>query len=125
MKSISRFADAAGRLDRFVAEIKARQYDGTGTLPLPPPQPGRGHPDAQWQQHYGTRSIRAGRTSEMTFTLPEDVLPVPAGPRRPNPAVETPGTPVATKINGPIGAALGKPIRRRSFLGRLLRGRDN
>ena len=125
MKSRSRFSDAAGRLDRFVEEIKARQYDatGAGTPPVPAPRP-LGHPDADWQQHYGTRSIRLRRTGEVAPSLPEHVLPPSERPRLPDPPVAAERDPVATNLNGPIGAVLGKPLRRRGFLGRLW-GRDN
>lgn len=119
-KPASRFADGAGRLDRFVEEIKVRQHEATGAgpRPVPPPAPA-GHPDETWLKNYGVRSIRLRRPGESVSTLPDYVLTATDQPRiagRPRP-------PVADRINaGPIGAAIGKPVDKRGFWGRLLGG---
>jgi hypothetical protein len=121
-KSPSRFADGAGRLDRFVEEIKARQHEATGVEPRPvpvPPLPPARHPDETWLRNYGVRSIRLRRPGESVSALPDYVLTATDQPRNSG----QPRQPVADKINsGPIGAVIGKPVDKRGFWGRLRGG---
>ncbi len=122
----SRFADAASRLDHLIAEVKARQFDVTGTLP-PPPEPVRAppgrHPDESWQRAYASRSIRPQRRGEPAVPMPDYALPPPA--ERPPLPPDIAGQQRPANINGGhIGAGLGKPAKKRGVLARLFRGRD-
>jgi len=112
------FADAAARFDRLARDIKAAQLVRTGAKLAPPaPAPGIEHPQAAWDRKYASRTIRPGRKPEAQPHLWE-VSP-PAGP-----AVETapPANPPREAPSGPIGLAIGKPVRR-SWVRRLFRGR--
>jgi len=128
-KSGTRFAEATERMDRFIQEVKARQFAATGAKlpPGPPPRPVLG-PDEDWQTRYAFRSIRSLKRGESTAPMPQFVAPPqPERPRFPDtlPPEKVSG-PVPRKLNtGHIGATLGKPGKKRGFLGRLLRGRDN
>lgn len=121
---MSRFADTADRLDRFIADIKARQSEATGAGPLPAPvRPPPGlNPDQEWQRAYATRTIRPGARGEPAPVLQSVVAPPAELPQPPEPR---PGKPVGPALaTGHIGAALGKPAKKRGVLARLFRGSD-
>jgi hypothetical protein len=122
---MSRFADTADRLDCLIADIKARQCDATGAGPQPTPvrpPPGR-HPDQDWQRAYATRTIRLhGRGESAPAPMQSVVAPPVELPQPPEPL---PGKPVGpAPATGHIGAALGKPAKKRGVLARLFRGSD-
>lgn len=122
---MSRFADSADRLDRFIADIKARQCDATGAGPLPVPdrQPPGQHPDLGWQRAYATRTIRPGSRGESAPVPMQSVVAPPV--ELPQPPEPQPGKPVGpAPATGHIGAALGKPAKKRGVLARLFRGSD-
>ncbi len=122
---MSRFADTADRLDRLIADIKARQCDATGAgqqpAPVRPP-PGQ-HPDQEWQRAYATRTIRLRGRGEAAPALMQSVVAPPV--ELPQPPEPPPGKPVGpAPATGHIGAALGKPAKKRGVLARLFRGSD-
>jgi hypothetical protein len=125
----SRFAEAVDRMDRFIQDVKARQFAATGAKlpPAPRPRPVL-HPDEDWQTRYATRSIRPLRRGESPAPMPEFAAPLlPERPRFPD---TLPSEKVSDPVPrgsppGHIGAVLGKPGKKRGLLGRLLRGRDN
>ncbi len=127
--SDSRFAEAAARMDRFIQEVKARQFAATGAT-LPPVAAPRSlpHPDEDWQRRYASRLIRPLRPGESAAPMPQSAVPLlPERPRFPNVLpLENVSDPAQRVQNGGhIGAVLGKPGKKRGLLRRLLRGRDN
>jgi hypothetical protein len=128
-KPDSHFAEAAERMDRFIQEVKSRQFAATGAKlpPAPPPRPML-HPDEDWQTRYASRSIQPLKRGEAPAPMPQFAAP-PLSERPRFPDALPPGKvsdPVPRTHNGGhIGAALGKPGKKRGLLGRLLRGRDN
>jgi hypothetical protein len=122
---MNRFADTAGRLDRLIADIKARQCGATGAGPQPAPdrQPPGQHPDQEWQRAYATRTIRSGARGESAPVPMQSVVAPPV--EQPQPPEPPPGKPVRpAPATGHIGAALGKPAKKRGVLARLFRGSD-
>ncbi|GAA0555616.1 hypothetical protein [Rhizomicrobium electricum] len=122
----NRFAETAGRLDRFIAEVKTRQYQATGAGPQPqvPARPLSGrHPDLDWQQTYAARTILPRGRGESAPSAPGfEVAPHAERPQSREPIAEMPGGPASA--GGYIGAALGKPPKKRGVLARLFGGRD-
>jgi hypothetical protein len=120
----SRFAEAVGRLDRLIAGIKAGQFEATGAGPLLPApvrlRSGR-HPDQEWSRNYAARTIRA--RGESAPPAPDHAVPqMSEGLRQPGALPPEAAPPVPA--GGHIGAALGKPARKRGVLARLFRGAD-
>lgn len=125
MTNRTRLAEAAERLDGIIAEIKARQCEATGAGPLPAPvrsPPGR-HPDLEWQRNYATRTIRPHVRGESAPSMLQSVVAPPV--ERPQPPEPLPAHASArAPTGGYIGAALGKPAKKRGVLARLFRGSD-
>lgn len=120
----SHFAEAADRLEHTIEELKARQYDATGTKPPPAPTPTRQplNPDEAWAKSFATHSMTTRRGESASpapgYKLPRSERPrIPDMPKpaRPEPARET-------GVSGHIGGALGKPAGKRGLLARLFRG---
>lgn len=128
-KPDSRFAETADRMDRFILEVKARQFAATGAKPTPAPAPRPVlHPDEDWQTRYAIRSIRPLQRGESAALMPDfAVPPQPGRPRFPNALPpEKVSDPVPRTLNaGHIGATLGKPGKKRGFLGRLWQRRED
>jgi hypothetical protein len=122
----NRFAETAGRLDRYIAEVKTRQYEATGAGPQPqtPVRPLSGRdPDRYWQQNYAARTILPRSRGESAPSAPAfEGAPYAGRPQTPEPVTEMPGGPAFAASH--IGAALGKPAKKRGVLARLFRGRD-
>ncbi|MDE2134115.1 MAG: hypothetical protein KGJ49_05910 [Alphaproteobacteria bacterium] len=97
--------DGAERFDRLARIVKDNQLGRTSTGPRPPvTEAFELSPEDAWSRKYMTQCI---------------------GPVCFDPAVEPPvfakfAAPVEAAANsGPIGLVIGKPVRRRSWLGRL------
>lgn len=106
------FTDAAARFGRIVTDIKTAQCARTGARPAPPtPAPGAGDPQTAWDRQFGTRSLRPGREIKAEPRLWE-------GSPLAGPAAEPPAAPEPPQEAGPIGLAIGKPVRR-SWVRRL------
>jgi hypothetical protein len=118
-------SEGAERLQRVVLTVKARQLAETRNAPvLKPASDGFGFsPDEIWSKNYMTVGIGP---SPHRGTVP------PAGsvslrlPEQPAVAAKLQPPYMRTAENSPrhmtIGDALAKPVRRRSWLGRLLLG---
>jgi hypothetical protein len=130
----SAFADGAARFDALAKELKTQQIariGGASSLTYRPPAVS---PDETWARNYMTQSI--GPQLEMprmaSITLPPmpdvslDFAPAEVVPPKPDVArtgeVGTERVPL--DVSQPIGTRLGRPEPRRSWLGRLLRGKS-
>ena len=118
-------SEGAERLQRVVLTVKARQLAETRNAPvLKPASDGFGFsPDEIWSKNYMTVGI--GPSVHRTSTLPAGsnafrLTEQPIG------AAKLPPPLMRSAENSPrhvtIGEALAKPVRRRSWLGRLVRG---
>ncbi len=122
------FAEGAERFERIARGAKTQQVTES-------PATGQPHstmvlsPDEVWAKNFMSHGIGPRpETSALAGMAPiahlvampkfaapnEQVLAKPAAVVRAAPVVQTPG--------GPIGVQIGKPQRKRSWLGRLLRG---
>jgi hypothetical protein len=124
MTASTRFTDAAGRLDRIIADIKTRQHQaaGAGRLPSAPVRPGPGlHPDQAWWRNYAARTIHS--RGESAPSAADHAVPKLSGGLRLSdiPSMAPSGPAPAS---GHIGAALGKPPGQRGVLARFFRGAD-
>jgi hypothetical protein len=110
------FADAAGLFESVVRQVKASQRARTGAkAPPPAPEPATEHPQTAWERRYATRAFRPGRPPA---PLPLWGLSPPEAPA----SGEAPQNPLPASPSGPIGLAIGKPARKRSWVRRLFRG---
>jgi hypothetical protein len=107
------FAAAAEGFDRLARDVKDKELAHTGARRILPEAPGL-HPDAAWARAFGIQAVRP-RHEAAGFAAP-----LPERPAPPPPTV--PMAPPGNYPGAHIGAALGKPGPRRSFLGRLFRG---
>lgn len=124
-ESVRSFSEGAQRLERIILSVKARQLAETRNAPVlkPTSDAFSYSPDEIWSKNYMTVGI--GPTQR--GATPGPALPV---------AFKLPQPPQgATKLQAPlvqstahlaksatIGDALAKPVRRRSWLGRLVLG---
>lgn len=114
--------DAAERLDRIVQDVKAKQFDATGVSLIPVEAPPVLHPEEAWTRRFASHSIRPKRAEGGRPPLSSFMAPPADMPQKPvfsAPATEFDGRPGA----GHIGSMFGKPGPRRSWVGRLFRGR--
>jgi hypothetical protein len=109
------FAEAAERFDRIVQKVKAEQFARTGVKNPPcAPEPAAAHPQETWERNYATHAVRPGR--------PLGAPPRLWGVSRPEEPPAAPPRPPQAALSGPIGLAIGKPARKRSWVRRLFRG---
>ena len=131
--------EGAARLESLARSLKDNQLARTRTKVGPQPPISEAFvlsPDEAWAKKYMTHCIGP-------VCFPATGADVPAFakfPARPAPSATTHGFQAAAKtagagsnrspqqapihtVSGPIGLAIGKPAVRRSWLGRLLRGR--
>jgi hypothetical protein len=122
----SALSEGVERLERVILTVKARQLTETRNAPVLKSTPdGFGFsPDEIWSKNYMTVGIgpavrrppgSAGAST--AYRLPEQ--PVAAAKVQPPLTRSPPGA----NQPGTIGEALAKPAPRRSWLGRLVRGR--
>jgi hypothetical protein len=80
----NRLAATAGRLDRFIADVKVRQFEETGAPPILPlpcrPEPGS-NPDQDWMRNYASRTIRPHRRCDPALPLPDNYAVPPPSER--------------------------------------------
>jgi len=124
-KPRSPFAGAAEAFDRLVLGVKDKELARTGAKRTAPDFPPALHPEEAWARSYATHAIRPkreeGRPPLSGFVAPPADMPkMPDLPAGPLPKGHS-GQPEA-RTGSHIGAGLGKPAPRRSFLGRLFRG---
>ncbi len=129
-------AEGAERLDRIARSSKTQS---TSTAPAAPVDDNSRvlaiSPDEMWARNYMSHGIGpkleaspllgmapvAHLVSMPKFVPPTELRPDPIVTKT-APIAERPMTPNA-KPNAPIGAHIGKPMRKRSWLGRMLLGR--
>jgi|WetSurMetagenome_2_1015567.scaffolds.fasta_scaffold366497_2 hypothetical protein len=115
------FAAMAAGFDSLLRGVKDMQLEQTGARRTLPEEPAL-HPAAAWSRAFGSHALRPGREAPLpgfVAALPE----TPVLPRLP-PQIAVLDRPGGSEDypGAYIGAALGKPGPRRSFLGRLFRG---
>jgi hypothetical protein len=121
-ESVSSLSEGAQRLERVIHSVKARQLAETHNVPvLKPASDAFSHsPDEIWSKNYMTVGIgpapRGATASPTAFRLPEP----PRGTTTLQPPLVHSGTRPAKSVT--IGDALAKPVRRRSWLSRLVLG---
>ena len=116
-------ADGVERFDRLVRIVKDSQLGRFA------PKSGAGEtfvlsPEDAWAKKYMTRcigpvcySVEAEAPVFAKFAVPPEPAAEGRALRAPAKAVSPP--PRQEAVEGPIGLAIGKPVRRRSWLGRL------
>jgi len=122
----SALSEGAERLERVILTVKARQLTETRNAPVLKPAPdGFGFsPDEIWSKNYMTVGIGPSMRrppgpagASTSYRIPEQ--PIIASKVQPALTRSPPGVGKPTTI----GEALAKPAPRRSWLGRLVRGR--
>ena len=131
-----RLADAAGRMERVVNTVKDQQLARTRSGARRPESEAYVlSPEEAWSKKYMIQCVgpvcTIRPTSEGALLLPRFA---PAPPRAAAPhshsvaasaeapaAAAKPARKAARKAAEPIGLAIGKPIRKRSWLGRMFR----
>ncbi len=114
--------DAAERLDRIVRDVKEKQFDATGVRFVPVEAPPVLHPEEAWARRFATHSIRPKRPEGARPPLSSFVAPPADMPQKP--VFEEPASKLDDRAGaGHIGSMFGKPGPRRSWVGRLFRGR--
>lgn len=119
----SPFLAAVDRLDVVVKTIKAGQLAATGAPATLVDETPAFHPEEAWARRFGTHAIRPARDVEVGAPPFSAFVPPLAG--LPQPPQRTPQPPVSglAEARGHIGAGLGKPGPRRSWVARLFLGR--
>jgi hypothetical protein len=129
-------ADAADRLDRVVSIVKDQQLARTNTAARPKESEVLSlSPEEAWSKKYMIQCVgpvcTVTPTAEGALLLPRFAPEAPvrqaAQPSQELAPQKAPAAPAAPKARAgkvvpePIGLAIGKPVRRRSWLGRLVR----
>jgi hypothetical protein len=114
--------NAAERLDRIVQDVKERQFGATGVHLMPVEAPPVLHPEEAWARRFASHSIRPNRAEGARPPLSSFVAPPADMPQKP--VFEMPAAKLDGRAGtGHIGSMFGKPGPRRSWVGRLFRGR--
>ena len=118
-------SEGAERLERVILSVKARQLAETRNAPvLKPASDAFGFsPDEIWSKNYMTVGI--GPAARRTAPMPDGSVAFRLPEHNPNATKLQPAmvrSPAKTKRQATIGDALAKPVRRRSWLGRMVRG---
>jgi len=124
-------ARGAAKLESFSRDLKIKQGGGKRGTPFVPERMTSMSPDELWAKQFMSQGI--GPCSDMSvacqlppanttfslqgFSLARDGVIKTVEQTVPRPS------PLASAHSGPIGSAIGKPIRKRSWLGRMLLGR--
>lgn len=118
-------ADGAERLERIVRAVKDRQFSETRNTPVLKPVSDAFalSPEEIWSKKYMTAGIGPSNLSgpqlpELSTMFQPGAQPFAASKLQPALA----HSPAGTLRPASIGRALAKPARRRSWLGRLVRG---
>jgi hypothetical protein len=132
----SALADAAERLSRVASSVKDQQIarNQSGARP-PESEVFTPSPEEAWTRKYMIQCVGPVctiRPTDAAALLLPRFAPAPAAkqpaqtvelaPQRPQPGAATDPQPASRKAAAdPIGLAIGKPIRKRSLIGRLFR----
>jgi hypothetical protein len=129
-------AEGAERLDRIARSAKTQPATGASNAPIDDNNRALAiSPDEIWARNYMSHGIGPkleaspllgiapiAHLVSMTKFIPPTELRAEPIVTKTAPIVEKPATP-DLKPSGPIGAHIGKPMRKRSWLGRMLLGR--
>lgn len=114
--------EAAERLDRIIHDVKEKQFGATGVGLIPVETPPVLHPEEAWARRFATHSILPKRAEGARPPLSSFVAPPADMPKKPVFGEPPPGAKLDSRA-GHIGSMFGKPGPRRSWVGRLFRGR--
>ncbi len=114
---------AAERFDTTVREVKEKQFHATAITEIPVEEPVALHPEEAWIRRFGAHAVRPVRGEAERPPLSGFVAPPADMPRMPVFAEPSKVELDERPAPGHIGSALGKSGPRRSWLGRLFRGR--
>jgi len=128
-------SEAAARFDRLARVLKDQQLSETHAgARIAPPDPNVPSPDEAWARKYMTQAIGpasvpqaggAGATLPRLETMPgsrDFALAADAHMSVGAAAPREPSRDLSATTAGGIGAIIGRPLRKRSWLGRLLLG---
>jgi len=126
-------ADGAERLERLIRGVKDRQFSEALNAPQPKSVSNAYavSPEEEWSKKFMTAGI--GPHDFKPVQMPAVSIAAPSAALKPAPKALEPALaaaapkPAARKAAsvarpGPIGAAIAKPARKRSWFGRLVRG---
>ena len=132
------FSDGAERLDRLIRGVKDRQFTQAHTAPEPKSVSNAFavSPEETWSKKYMTAGIGPNEFKPVQMPSIPVAVPTASQPLRPAPMTLEPAMEVQSKPRakstaartapeirpGPIGLAIAKPQRKRSWFGRLVRG---
>jgi len=126
-------ADGAERLERLIRGVKDRQFSEASNAPQPKSVSNAYvvSPEEEWSRKFMTAGI--GPHDFKPVQMPAISIAAPSTALKPAPKALEPAIVAAkpaartaasagTVRPTPIGAAIAKPVRRRSWFGRLVRG---
>ena len=137
---VGSFSDGAERLERLIRGVKDRQFTQAHAAPEPKSVSNAFavSPEETWSKKYMTAGIgpnefKPVQMPSIPVAVPTASQPLRPAPMtlepamevqaRPRPKVEArPARPAPEVRPGPIGLAIAKPQRKRSWFGRLVRG---
>jgi len=121
----SALSDGAARFDALARELKSQQIAQCQDAPSTACSPPALSPDEEWAKNYMTQAI--GPRLEMPRTTIFTPPPMPSVVFEFAPVEVIRPTPAAVGVEAPpaIGAQLGRPEPRRSWLGRLFRPKSH
>ncbi len=127
--SIGSLSEGAERLERLIRGVKDRQYSEVSNSPAPKSLSTAFavSPEEEWSRKFMTAGIGPMDFKPIQMPVVPIAAPTPrAAALRPaakamEPAIET-KVAKGSAARGPIGAAIAKPGRKRSWFGRLVRG---
>jgi hypothetical protein len=140
---IGSLADGAERLERLIRGVKDRQFSEASNAPQPKAVSSAFavSPEETWSKQFMTAgigpnnfkpvqmpvvSIAAPAPAAVPMVAPKSLEPaiVAASPAEPRPApkMAKPSESPGAVRPGPIGAAIAKPARKRTWFGRLVKG---
>jgi hypothetical protein len=128
--SIGSLSEGAERLERLIRGVKDRQYSEVGNAPAPKALSTAFavSPEEEWSKKFMTAGIGPMDYKPVHMPVVPIAAPVPksaAAALKPAPKALEPalaGASTGSRKPMPIGAVIAKPARRRSWLGRLVRG---
>ena len=131
---VGSLSDGAERLDRLIRGVKDRQFTQAHTAPEPKSVSNAFavSPEETWSKKYMTAGIGPNEFKPVQMPSIAVSMPTAAQPLRPAPMTLEPAMEVQAKSAAraarpsarptPIGQAIAKPQRKRSWFGRLVRG---
>jgi hypothetical protein len=129
----SALAQGAAKLESFARDLKIKQGGGKRGTPFVPERTTSMSPDELWAKQFMSQGIGPCSDMSVACQLPPANTKFPMQSVPPGLAAKatqshttvgsTNSEPRSAAGSGPMGAAIGKPMQKRSWLGRMLLGR--